>query len=330
MESFWTTLAALGQDLLREFQYILPYLAFGVFLEAVIRTFKWHVKIRKALTRFGGYSILVAAALGVISPLCACATLPLVISLLLAGLPLAPAMALLVTSPIMSPSAYTMISGMLGLGWANAILVCAVLMGLFAGYVTHFMRRYGFTEDVIFRQKLPAGDFHDPDYPVEGLRCDCGQQLSHRVDRCTHNKFLVFLARFWEGSIKIGRFALIGLVIEVVVSSLVPNDWVINLLTGEGLAPILTLTFATIPLHLPQVTAASMLFGFLMPEPGQLIELAKGPGIALLIGGPVTALPVMGVFLGMFHKRVLALYLGICVGGTLLLAFGASLLPFTW
>lgn len=330
MESLLTTLATLGSELLEEFLYILPYLAFGVFLEAVIRTFKWHVKIRKALTHFGIYSILAATALGLISPLCACATLPLVISLLLAGLPLAPAMALLVTSPLMSPSAYSMISGMLGNGWANVILFSAVFMGLFAGYMTHFMRRFGFTEETIFRQKLPAGDFHDPDYPVESLRCECGQQLSHRVDRCTHNKFLVFCARFWEGSLKIGKFALIGLVIEVVVSSLVPTEWVINLLTGDGIMPILTLTFATIPLHLPQVTAASMLFGFLLPEPGQTIELAKGPGIALLIGGPVTALPVMGVFLSMFHKRVLLLYLSLCVTGTLLLAFGYRMLPFTW
>lgn len=330
MESLLTTLAGLGKDLVEEFLYILPYLAFGVFLEAVIRTFKWHVKIRKALTHFGIYSILAAAGLGVISPLCACATLPLVISLLLAGLPLAPAMALLVTSPLMSPSAYSMISGMLGNGWANVILFGALFMGLFAGYMTHFMRRYGFTEEQIFRQKLPAGDFHDPDYPVESLRCECGQQLSHRVDRCTHNKFLVFCARFWEGGLKIGKFALVGLVIEVVVSSLVPTDWVISLLTGDGIGPILTLTFATIPLHLPQVTAASMLFGFLLPEPGQVIQLAKGPGIALLIGGPVTALPVMGVFLSMFHKRVLLLYLSLCISGTLLLAFGYRLLPFTW
>lgn len=330
MDSLLTTLTALGKDLVEEFLYILPYLAFGVFLEAVIRTFKWHVKIRKALTHFGVYSILAATLLGVISPLCACATLPLVISLLLAGLPLAPAMALLVTSPLMSPSSYSMISGMLGTGWGNVILLSAIFMGLFAGYMTHFLRRYGFTEEAIFRQKLPAGDFHDPDYPVESLRCECGQQLSHRVDRCTHNKILVFFARFWEGSLKIGRFALVGLVIEVVVSSLVPTDWVINLLTGDGILPILTLTFATIPLHLPQVTAASMLFGFLLPEPGQAIQLAKGPGIALLIGGPVTALPVMGVFLTMFHKRVLLLYLCLCVSGTLLLAFGYRLLPFTW
>ena len=184
-----------------------------------------------------------------------------------------------------------------------------------------------FSEERLFRKILPEGDFHDPDYPVEELRCDCGKQLSHRVDRCTHNKFLVFLAKFWEGLLKIGRFALIGLVIEVVASTLIPTDWLAALLSGEGIAPILTLTFATIPLHLPQVTAAAMLYGFVSPEVGEGITLSKGAGIALLIGGPVTALPVMGIFISMFRKRVLLLYLFLCVSGTLFLAFAYRWLP---
>lgn len=320
MEQVGIFLLDLGADLWKELLYILPYLAFGVLLEAIIRTFKWHVKIRKQLVRFGLWAIPAAAVLGLASPLCACATLPLVISLLVAGLPLAPAMALLVTAPIMSPSAYTMITGMLGASWANIILVSALFMGLFAGYVTLYMRRFGFTEELIFKEALPAGDFHDPDYPVESLRCECGQQLSHRVDRCTHNRFLVFLARFWEGTLKIGKFAIIGLLVEVVAMALIPNVWVTTLLEGGEFWQTVTLLAAAVPMHLPQVTAASMLYGYYLPDPGQLITLAKGPGIALLIGGPVTALPVMAVLINMFHKRVLALYLGICVSGTLLLA----------
>jgi len=322
-------LMELGAELWKEFVYILPYLLFGVLCEAIIRTFKWHVKIRKALTHYGVLAIPAATALGLFSPLCACATLPLVISLLVAGLPLAPAMALLVTSPIMSPSAFSMISGMLGVSWATAILVCAGILGLMAGYITQLLRPYGFTEEVIFRKQLPAGDFHDPDYPVESLRCECGQQLSHRVDRCTHNKFLVFLARFWEGLQKIGKFALLGLVIEVVALMFIPNEWITSLLEGNEIASIVTLALAAVPLHLPQVTAASMLFGFYLPEPGQLIPLAKGAGIAMLIGGPVTALPVMAVFITMFKPRVLALYITICVGGTIALALILRALPIT-
>jgi uncharacterized membrane protein YraQ (UPF0718 family) len=329
MDNLPQILGELGSELWHEFLYILPYLAIGVFFEAVIRTLKWHVKIRKALTRFGLLAIPAATLLGVASPLCACATLPLVISLLVAGLPLAPAMALLVTSPLMSPASFTMLSGMLGTNWALTVLVCAVALGMFAGFVTHLLRNKGFSEEVIFRKALPQGDFHDPDYPVEELRCECGQQLSHRVDRCTHNKFLVFLARFWEGSLKISKFVLIGLVIEVVALLFIPNGWITGLLEGQGIAPIFTLTLAAIPLHLPQVTAASMLFGFYLPDPGQAIPLAKGAGIAALIGGPVTALPVMAVFVAMFKPRVLFLYISLCVGGTIALALIFRALPIT-
>lgn len=330
MEAFFSTATELAVSLWSEFVYILPFLVIGVLLEAVIRTFKWHIKIRKALTRFGLLSIVLATLLGVVSPLCACATLPLVIGLLLGGLPLAPAMALLVTSPLMSPAGYTLLNWELGAGWANVVLFCAVFLGLFAGYLTHLLRPYGFTEDKLFRKALPQGDFHDPDYPVEELRCDCGKQLSHQVARCTHNKFYIFLAKAWEGGLKIGKFALIGLVIEVVASQLIPHDWVAALLEGQGVLPVFTLTFATIPLHLPQVTAAAMLYGFVSPEVGNGITLSKGSGIALLIGGPVTALPVMGVFISMFRKRVLALYLTLCISGTLLLAFSYRLLPVTF
>lgn len=330
MEGFWQELGKLGIGLWEELLYLLPFLVIGVLLEATIRTFKWHVKIRKALTRFGVLSIGVATLLGVASPLCACATLPLVISLLLAGLPLAPAMALLVTSPLMSPAGYTLLSWELGPGWANVVLVCAVFLGLFAGVLTHLLRPFGFTEDRLFRQTLPPGDFHDPDYPVEELRCECGKQLSHHVERCTHNRFLVFLAKAWEGGVKIGKFTLIGLVIEVAAAQLIPHEWLAALLEGSGVLPIFALTFATIPLHLPQVTAAAMLYGFVSPEIGAGITLAKGAGIALLVGGPVTALPVMAVFLSMFRKRVLFLYLALCISGTLFLALTYRLLPFTF
>ncbi len=327
MDNWTAVITGLAVGIWDEFIYILPYLAIGVLLEAIIRTMKWHLKIRQALTRFGGFAIILGTLLGAISPLCACATLPLVISLLLAGLPLAPAMALLVTSPLMSPAGYTLLNWELGPGWANAVLVSAVLFGLFAGYITQFMRRYGFTEEAIFKNSLPEGDFHDPDYPVEELRCDCGKQLSHRVNRCTHNKFLVFLAKFWEGMIKIGKFALLGVVIEVLAVQFIPTAWVSGILEGNGILPIFALAFATIPLHLPQVTAAAMLYGFVSPEFGEGIKLAKGAGIALLVGGPVTALPVMGLFIAMFKKRVLALYLAICISGTLILALGYRALP---
>jgi len=279
------------------------------------------------LGRMGAFSIPAATVLGLASPLCACATLPLVISLVRAGLPLAPAMSLLVASPLMSPGAYAMLTAMLGSGWANAVLFSAASLGLGAGFVAHLLKERGFGSHDHLLRDLPDGDFHDPDYPVEHLRCECGKQLSNRLEHHHHGRFVVFLAKAGEGAWKIGRLVALGVLVEVVVSTVVPAAWVTALLTTGGAWPILLLTFATIPLHLPQVTAASLVFGYFLPDPGQTIPLAKGAGIALLVGGPVTALPVMAVFLTLFRPRVFVLYLVTCVVGTLALAFGFEWLP---
>ena len=247
-------------------------------------------EIRKALTRFGLFAIPAATLLGVASPLCACATLPLVISLLVAGLPLAPAMALLVTSPLMSPASFSMISGMLGVNWALTVLVCAVLLGMFAGYVTHFLRGRGFAEKDIFRKALPQGDFHDPDYPVEQLRWSAASS-------CHIELIAARTTSSWVPGALLG-----GQPENQQVrpdrpgdrsgrAALYPQRLDYRYARGTGIAPIFTLTLAAIPLLLPQVTAASMLFGFYLPDPGQVIPLAKGAGVAMLVGGPVTAVP---------------------------------------
>ena len=51
-------------DMVGELAEILPYFLGGVLLEAWIRTKKWHIKIRKTLTRYGFAAIGVATVLG--------------------------------------------------------------------------------------------------------------------------------------------------------------------------------------------------------------------------------------------------------------------------
>jgi uncharacterized membrane protein YraQ (UPF0718 family) len=48
MNDFPNMLLELVNAIGEEFLYILPYLVIGVLFEAIIRTLKWHVKIRKA------------------------------------------------------------------------------------------------------------------------------------------------------------------------------------------------------------------------------------------------------------------------------------------
>ena len=56
------------------------------------------------------------------------------------------------------------------------------------------------------------------------------------------------------------------------------------------------------------------------------MAVSRAAQMVLLVGGPVTALPVWGVFLTLFKPRVFVLYLGICLSGTMLVALAYQLL----
>lgn len=307
-------------EVFSEMYEILPYFVVGIMLEAWIRTKKWHLKIRRTLINYGYSSIIIATLLGLISPLCACGILPLTISMVLGGLPLAPAMALLVSSPLMSPAGYSLAVNNIGPLWANAEVAAAIFMGIWAGTIIHIFEIRGFSLRDIFKKELPQGNFHDKDYPEEILRCACDEMLSKKVEREGGGPVKVFLAKMWEGGAKIGKFLLLGILIQVLAKYYLPAEWVDGLMTSKSPLAVLGISIAAIPMHITQITATAILFGF------KDLNVSPAAGMALLIGGPVTALPVMAVFISLFKLRVYLLYLAICLSGTMICSYTFQLL----
>jgi len=304
------------KDFFEEVVYLLPYFFVGVGLEALIRTYKWHVKIKNTIKKYSVLSIVIATVLGLISPLCACGVLPLSLGLFFGGVPFSTVMALLISSPLLSPSGYTLTQWELGTQWALAKTFAAAFMGLYAGFLTLILEDKFFKHHQILKvTEIPHDmDFHDPDFPIEELRCSCHKQMSHKVEEKTKNKFFIFLAKGYEGTLRIGKYFLIGVFFEILILKFVPSEWIANYLGSGSIASVLTVIFFSIPLYVNQISASAILYGLL--EKG----LSNGAGLAFLIGGPVTAIPVMAVFLTMFKKRAFFYYLFVCVSGTLIVS----------
>jgi uncharacterized membrane protein YraQ (UPF0718 family) len=314
--------SSLLADMLGEIWFVLPYVLAGVAMEALVRTYGWHIRLRAYMGRHTHGAILIAVGIGMFSPLCACGILPMTVSMLMAGVPLPPAMALLVASPLMSPAGFTTTWQNLGPEWAIAKIIGSLFMGLFAGYATLFFERRGAFAAGLFRKAVPMGDFHDPDYPCEDLKCSCQKMFSKRyVDGRTKNKFLIFLGKFVDGLMKVGKFVVVGVVVEILVIRYLPLDWVLPFFTNASPLSIPLIALVSVPMHVNQITASFLLLGWqeLLAEGGK--TLARGPGLAFLIGGPVTALPVIAVFLAFFKRRVFFLYMGVCLVGTIGLAY---------
>lgn len=318
-----------GHGFIAEINDIWLYFLFGIMLAGYIRTYKLHIKLRKTLIKHGFISIFIAALIGVFSPLCSCGILATVIGLLSAGLPLAPAMALLIASPLMSPTAFFLTIIDLGAEWAAIRVMVAFFMGVFAGVITHLIRNFGFqTETLFIDGGIPEGDFHDHDYEDERLRCTCNEKFSNKLARKvkTHSNptvvswqnFIIFWAKTVEMTWMVGKYVLVGIFVGVIAENYIPQAHINSLFGTSGPMGVLYVTLGSIPIFLHQISASSILYHIKEALPG---TMDPGAGLAFLIGGPVTALPAMTLLWAMFKKRVFVLYLCISIFGTLLFAY---------
>jgi uncharacterized membrane protein YraQ (UPF0718 family) len=314
------------RGMIAELWSIFPYFIVGILLAGYIRTYKIAVKLQTTLRRYGFLSVFLASLVGILTPLCACGTVTTAVSLLFAGLPLAPVMSLLVTSPLLSPSAYLLTLNDLGPEWTVIRTIAAFSMGMFAGIVTHLLRNRGFQTDRLFIEgAVPRGDLHDEAYPDERLRCNCKEKFGNRVAARTRNMFVIFLAKSSEMLWLVGKYVLVGVAIGTIVERYMPYEWIYRLFGKKDSFSIIWITFGSVPIFLHQISASSILYHIKSSLHG---TLDGGAGLAFMIGGPVTAIPIMVMFWTVFKKRVFFLYMFVCIVGTVLIAYTFQFLVF--
>lgn len=315
-----------AHGIVAELRDVFPYFLVGILVAGYMRTFKIAVKLQASLKKYGALSVLAASVIGIITPLCACGTITTAVSLLFAGLPLAPVMALMTTSALLSPSTYLITLNDLGSEWTVIRTISALAMGLFAGGVTLILSKRGFEKGGLFIEgAVVPGDFHDEDYPIEHLRCNCREKFGNRVAIRTKNKFLIFLAKSSEMFWAVGKYILVGVAIGSIVERYMPSEWIYRFFGRQDPLNIVWITFASVPLFLHQLSASSILSHIKNTLDG---TLDGGAALAFMIGGPVTAIPTMILFWTIFKKRVFFLYMFVCLAGTILIAAAFQWLVF--
>ncbi len=290
-----------------------PYYLGGVLLAAVVKTFKWDRRIRASLVRIPRMSIVVATAAGLVSPLCSCGILPVVLGLSAAGVPLPPVLALLLSSPLMSPDAFVVTVGQLGWTYALWKLMVAAAAGLSAGFLSLALVRRGVLDgtSVKAREAAGGGGSGPPGFDdIVHAGCFSHGDLPGGVkDR--ESRLLFFLERFRDMAWLVGKYLAAALVVSAVVTYYVPANVVEPLLGGRSFLSLVLATLISIPMPLPQVAAPPVIKGLLASG------MSPGAAMAMLIGGPVTSIPAISVLLGIYERRVLALYMGIGIGSAL-------------
>jgi uncharacterized membrane protein YraQ (UPF0718 family) len=274
----------------------------SIVLVGVIKGYKLDLHIRDAINRAGPYGILIAILVGMVSPLCACGILPVAISLAMIGTPLAPLLALLATSPMMGPDAFILTWSGLGADWAFLKLGGAAAVGLVVGGVTEMLVRSGWLAGNQLRlQPLYREDGSLAPAAEIGAAAGIKVATMTIVPRTSRLRFII--DRTLDAGWFVGRFLLLAIVIEAILVTLVPMQWITVLVGKPDLGSVILAALIGLPLPLNQIPAIPVLSG--------LLQRGIDPGAAwtFLLAAPVSSLPAMIALTGMFRLRVVTVFL---------------------
>ncbi len=284
----------------------------GVVVAALIKTFQWDRKVRQYVGRAGAWGIVIATAVGTLSPLCSCGILPIVIPMALTGVPLAPLMALLVTSPIMDPTSFVLTWGGVGEALAWWKFGGAVCLGLGAGFVTQALVDGGPLAGDLVRLspvRTAAGELA----PAAEIACANGFWVRSMTVVPRDSRFRFFLDRFVDVGMFVGTWVGLAILLEAFIQVFVPIQWVTWLVGQRGPTSVLAAALVALPLPAHQVPVVPILAGL------QSKGIAIGADLAFLIAGPVTSIPAMAALAAIFRPRVVATFIAIGLGGAVAL-----------
>lgn len=237
-------------------------------------------KLGRRLSGRGGY--VMAAALGGVTPFCACSTVPLTLGLLHAGVAIGPVLTFVLVSPLLNPIIVGMVWTMMG--WKACLVYSGVCFFAAIGGGVLMSRIHAERYVRAIAGVADGGCCGGGDAPVLSFRRKLGKAFS-----TAYRDLLGVLV-----------YLIIGTAIGAVIYGYVPGEWVVAIAGKERLFAIPAAALIGIPLYIRAESAIPI--GLALAQKG----MSLGAVIALIIGGAGMAIPEMSMLLSIFRARIVA------------------------
>jgi hypothetical protein len=222
-------------------------------------------------------------------------------------------MVFLISSPLMSPSAFLITLGGLGLSIAIWKLVSAVALGLIAGWVTERLSKQGYLGKSILRVETNQPEQKEP---ASCANAEVGKGIVSLkgISVADVKTFLRLTGKF---TLFIGKFIIIAVIAQAIMVTYVPQDWVSAVVGMQNAYSVLIATLVGIPSYVSSISAVPLLRGLTD------LGMDKGAVLAFIIAGPIMTVPSILAVTALFKRR--ALYVYVTVG-----FFGALFFGYTY
>lgn len=281
---------------------ILVLLGVLIWIISYIQSYFPPERSRKILGRFHGiWANVLAALLGTVTPFCSCSSIPLFMGFTSAGLPLGVTFSFLISSPMVDLGSLVLLMSIFGWKVAVIYVVLGLIVAVAGGTLIEKLHMEDQVEELIRNARMMEIE-GETLRPRDRVRYAWGQMLSTAK--------------------KVAPYVLIGVAIGAVIHNWIPEEWVVALLGGGNPLGVVLAVVCGIPLY-------ADIFGTI-PIAEALLGKGALLGVVLSFMMAVTtlSLPSMILLRKAVKPRLLAVFVGICTAGIIVVGYFFNAIQF--
>jgi len=271
------------------------------FVMAVTRYYFPIEKVRDILTRRRWYGLdyLLAALLGVVTPFCACSSIPLFIGFLGAGIPLGVTFAFLISSPLVNEASLALFPAMFGMEVTVAYHVVGIAISMAGGYLIQRLRLERFVDQTLLKLRPGQNAPTEKGKPAPPLRARL---------------------RFWfADGMAITRevlpYVVLGVSIGALIHGFVPASLIERTLANPAWFMVPLATIIGVPLYANSVSVIPVMEALV----GKGVPI--GTALAFMTATVTLALPQAMILKKVMRWQLLFAFYGITIVGIILMGY---------
>ena len=278
---------------------LLCVLIFGI---SYIQSYFPPERSRRILGRFRGMGAnVVSALLGTVTPFCSCSSIPLFIGFTSAGLPLGATFSFLISSPMVDLGSLVLLMSIFGARVALIYVALGLAVAIVGGAVIEKMHMEAYVEGFV----RTAGRV-EIDSPALTAR----ERAAYAREQMTGTFKKVF------------PYILVGVGIGALIHNWIPESWVEALLGGDNPFGVVLATVVGIPMY-------ADIFGTIPIAEALLAKGAQlGTVLSFMMAVTTLSLPSLIMLRKAVKPRLLALFVGICAVGIILVGYCFNAIEF--
>ena len=266
-----------------------------IFIISYIQSYFPPERSRRILGRFRGFwANLISALLGTVTPFCSCSSIPLFMGFTGAGLPLGVTFSFLISSPMVDLGSLVLLMSIFGAKVAIIYVILGLAVAVIGGTIIEKLHMERYVESFIF--SAGSVDLEDPDL--------------------TKRERLVYAREQMLGTFKkVFPYILVGVAIGAVIHNWIPETWIQTVLGSRNPFGVVLATVVGVPMY-------ADILGTIPVAEARLAKGAQlGTVLSFMMAVTTLSLPSLIMLRKAVKPRLLAVFVGICVLGIILVGY---------